>query len=197
MTKTKLITAPAATAVTLTEAKAHLRVDFTTDDTLITTLINVATEWVEERLAKKLITQTWEYYLDEFPSEDSFKIPFPPLQSITSIKYYDEANALQTLPTSDYDVDTIAEPGCVIQSSAGTGWKTTYNRPNAVIVKFVAGFGSASTNVPELIRAAVKLMISHFYENREALQTIGNVGQIPVPKAVEDLLNQTSVRQMI
>src|SRR3990167_6456356 len=115
----KIATAAADTPVTLTEAKAHLRYDLTTEDTLITTLIKVATEYAEKRLSRALITQTWDLYLKEFPPEDTIVLPFPPLQSITHVKYYDSNNTLQTWGSLNYDLDIIKEPGYIKQSATG------------------------------------------------------------------------------
>lgn len=200
--RTKIATAAAAVPVTLTEAKAHLRVDFSTDDTLITTLINVATEYAEKRLGRALITQTWDMYFDDWDEalandedQDCIYIPFSPLQSITHIKYYDTDNVQQTFSSANYDVDIISEPGLVKLSATATiGWPSVYNRPNAIVVRFVAGYGAASTNVPETIRAAIKLLISHFYENREGVVTgQGIAAQIPIPKQIEDLFGNFSI----
>lgn len=62
-----LLIEPAIEPITLSEAKTHLRVDFTDDDTLITTLIIVARQAVEEFLGRALITQTWQVFYDRFP----------------------------------------------------------------------------------------------------------------------------------
>ena len=194
--KTKIATVAAATPVTLTEAKAHLRVDFTTEDTLITTLINMATEYAEKRLGRALITQTWDLYMDEFPAIDTIVIPFAPLQSISYIKYFDVNNAEQTWASSNYVLDTIKEPGCVVQSATGTGYPGTYNRPNAVNVRFISGYGSASTNVPETIRGAIKLLISNFYENREGVVVgQGISADIKLPTAIETLFLQFAINR--
>ena len=194
-TKLKLITAAADVPVTLTEAKAHLRVDFSTDDTLISTLTKVATEYCERRLARAIITQTWEQYLDEFPCDtDTIEVKLPTLQTLTSIKYYDSDNVLQTWDASNYEVDAISEPAKV-RLASGKSFPGTYDRLNAVIIKFNAGYGAASTNIHETIRQAIKLLISHFYENREGINTLGQYMDLPIPKAVDLLLNSFSVRQ--
>lgn len=199
--RTKIATPATAYPVTLTEAKAHLRVDYTTEDTLITTLILLATEYAEKRLGRALTTQTWDLYYEDFnealendDDADCIYIPFPPLQSITYIKYYDKDNVLQTLGASDYDVDIISEPGKVSLSATSSGFPGTYYRPNAVNIRFIAGYGAASTNVPETIRHAIKLLISHFYENREAI-TVGQgiSGQINLPTAIESLFGMLTI----
>lgn len=213
--KTKLITAASINPVTLTEARAHLRITDTSEDTLISTLIGVATEYAEKRTGRALISQTWELYLDNFPyganyvsespdynqkyidniEESQFiEMKFPPLASVTSITYYDSNNALQTFAASNYDVDIIRQPG-MIRLGYGKSWPSTYYRPNAVIIRYVAGYGSATTDIPEPIRAAIKLLVSFFFENREAVTTFNTVQQIPIPQVIEDLLNQYCLRE--
>src|SRR5512139_1421702 len=80
----KLITAPTSEPVTLAEAKLQCRVDISTDDTLIGNLITAAREWCEAHDWRVYMPQTWELYLDDWPTLSTVEIPKPPLQSITS-----------------------------------------------------------------------------------------------------------------
>ena len=52
--------------VTLATAKTHLRVEHTTDDALITTLISVAQDLVEAYTGAKLQPTTGHFYFDSF-----------------------------------------------------------------------------------------------------------------------------------
>jgi len=83
--------APASEPITLTEAKAHLRVetDFTEDDTIIGTFISAARESCEARTGRQLVTATYALRLGGFPCGDSIELPKPPLVSVTSITYVD------------------------------------------------------------------------------------------------------------
>jgi len=162
----KKITAPTETPVDLATAKAHVRVIGTAQDTLITVYLKAATGNLDGKdgiLGRALVTQTWEYSLDAFPSE-AIKIPLPPLQSITSIKYLDSAGVEQTLSSARYLVDTSGEPGWVVVDSAG--WPETYDSANAVKIRFVAGYGAA-TEVPWALQAAVLLHVGDLFENRQ------------------------------
>lgn len=63
---------PAAEPVTLADAKSFLRVDLPDDDPLISSLIVAARRAVETHLKQALVTQTWQLYLDSFPSAGGY-----------------------------------------------------------------------------------------------------------------------------
>jgi uncharacterized phiE125 gp8 family phage protein len=58
---------------------------------------------------------------------------------------------------------------------------------NGVNVRFVAGFGSAGTTVPQPIRQAILMLVGHYYENREAILATGAMPK-EVPLGVDSLL---------
>lgn len=182
-----IVTPPAEEPVTLTEAKNHLRVDLSDDDSLISALIVAAREHAEAITRRAFITQTLKLSLDAFPANNGpIYVPMPPLQSVNSLKYFDTDGMEQTLTEgTDFLVDNESEPGR-ITPAPDTGWPATQNRPNAVSVEFVAGFGDAS-KVPQGIKQAILLMVGHWYENREAVTMQGNnAGELPM--AVDSLL---------
>ena len=182
-----VVTPPAVEPVSLVEAKLHLRVDISDDDNLITALIETAREMVEGIGRRAMITQVWNYILDEFPSSDEIVLPMPPLQSVASIKYKDTAGDESTFSSDDYIVNTDTEPGKVVLAY-GASWPSTSLYPTgAITVQFTAGFGDASTDVPEKYRQAMLLLIGHWYENREAIATTGAVPK-EIPMGVNALL---------
>src|SRR4051794_386751 len=63
----KVTTQPTVEVLTLAEAKAHLRVDITDDDDLITELIVAARESCERWVSRSFLTTTWRLTLDHFP----------------------------------------------------------------------------------------------------------------------------------
>ena len=177
-----LKTAPAAEPILPAEAKLHLRVDHDDEDTYISALIKTARHDAETITRRALITQTWELVMDDWPENDWFEIPLPPLQSVTSITYTDSDGAMHTLSAADYVVDTDSEPGRV-RLVDGASWPTVELRPlSAIRVTFVAGYGDAGAAVPEPIRQAMYLLIGHYYENREAVinSTGANVQLLPL-----------------
>lgn len=163
----ELVTPPAVEPLLLPDAKAHLRVDIADDDALITTLIKAAREWCEGYQNRAFITQTWRLHLDAWPRE-YIRIPRPPLQSVTSVKYTDSAGSQTTWPAAEYLVDVHSEPGRIVPAY-GKSWPTATLQPvSAIEVEFVAGHGDAATDLHERIIQAMKLLVGHLYENREA-----------------------------
>ena len=165
-----LITAPASEPVTASEAKAHVRVDHTTEDTLITALITAARQGVEASTERQLISATWELWLDAFPESGEIWLPKPPLVSVTSVKYYDSDGVLQTLATSYYDVDAPAGPHAPrgrVRLAYDQSWPTTRSIANAVQVRYVAGWANAAA-VPQELKQALLLRLGELYARREA-----------------------------
>src|SRR4030066_696996 len=136
-----LITPPATEPLTNAEAMVHLRGDSQIEIPKNENLIKAARETAERITRRALITQTWELYLDTFPAWE-IGVPKPTLQSIISIVYTDTDGILQTLPGSMYLVDEKSEPGR-ITPAFGEVWPVTRAQTNAVIVRFVAGYGDA------------------------------------------------------
>lgn len=161
----KLITAPAALPVSVAEAKAHMGVTFSNDDTIIEIYLNSAIALCEQILQRKLITQTWAMFLDSWPTY--IKVLFGDLQSVTHIKYTDTDDTQATFSSDYYTVDTSSVPGRVYLNN-GESWPTaTLRDATPIEVQFVTGYGDASTDIPSDIRGAILLTTAHFYENRE------------------------------
>ena len=119
-------------------------------------------------------------------AEIPLELPGSPLQSITSIKYYDTDGVQQTWSSSLYDVDIVSEPGRV-SPSFGEIYPSTRQRFNAVEVEFVAGYGDAGSDIPNAIKHAMFLLIGEMYERRE--ETIAGTIISTVPFSAKNLLN--------
>lgn len=206
MQRATLITPPAVEPVSLGQAKLHLRVDYDSDDTLISTLITAARQICETRLRQALITQTWLYMIDDFPWGGGYynrqirregpsqiwlpsntgilQLPRPPVQSIVSIQYYDYNSNLNTIPANLYNF-SVGTPSR-IQPVFGSVWPIAQPRIDAVQITYVCGYGSDATAVPLAIQQAMLLLIGHYYENRQQV-TQGAPNQV-LPEAVDALL---------
>lgn len=183
-------TPPAVEPVTVAEAKAHLRVDISDDDTYIGTLITAAREWCEQYLDRTLVNTQWVMRFDSFPYE--IELPRPPIASsgtttAVSLTYTLGDDSTATLSTTTYRVDRNSTPGVVRQLRAGS-WPGNLDDYNAVSVTWWAGYGSAGSSVPATIRHAILMLVGHWYESRQAAVSTGAVPQ-DVPYGVKSLLS--------
>ena len=156
----QLITAPASEPITLAEVRHNLSLDTadTSKDSMIENIfIPAARKRIENYLGRVIITQTWKLTLDYFP--DDIELMKNPVDSITSIKYYDSDNALQTLSPASYYLDNSGDMSRDwIVPAADTDWPDTYDRINAVEVTYVSGEATAS----EEIKICMHLMVGFF-----------------------------------
>jgi len=183
--------APAVEPVTVSEAKAYLRVDSTADDTLIGQMITAARELVEQHLRRKLITQTLRLTFDRFPQVErrghetwwngvrqgaisdlysdaqALVLPCPPLQSVTSLVTYDDTGASATFPAGNYTVDTAGGRVCLNNSAQ---WPYSLRAQRAVEVTYVAGYGANAAAVPQAIIIGVQQVIAALYNGRDCAE---------------------------
>ena len=163
-----LATAATKEPGSLADVKAHLRVDITDDDAYIAGLEEAVRTNLERQYTTAFVTQTWDWYLDGFPGSE-FRLPLWPAQSVTSIKYTDEDDNESTYSSANYLVDTIGKPARVTLKTSASWPSDTLKESNAVVVRFVAGYGDNAADVPAPVRQAIKLLVGDLYENREDL----------------------------
>lgn len=191
-----LVTAPDAASpftevVTVSELKTHCRIDISDEDEYLEAIILAARQYAENYTWRAFMTQAWRVTYDCFPCV--IEVPRPPLQSVTSIQYVDEAGDTQTLSASLYQVDTKSQPGRIIPAY-GESWPSVRGDTlNAVTVNFVAGYGDDPNDVPAGIRHAVKLTAAQWFERREPVE-VGAVTVSALPLAVDALLGMHSMK---
>ena len=172
----RLVTTPATEPLTLNEVKLFLRVDDTTEDDLITSLITAARGLVEGHTWMPLISQTWAMQFDKDELNLLvWNINKAPLISVSSITYYDSDNNIQTLAASSYEVDIYGSPARFRIKTM----PSVYDRMNALQLNFVCGYANAAA-VPQPIKQALYMIIGHLYENRQDVITGTQVNEIPM-----------------
>lgn len=183
-------TEPTTTPVELDAAKLHARVISDAEDTLLEGYLAAASDRVERYTCRSLITQTWTLKIDSFEDPDVYEggaiiVPRPPLASVTSITYVDTDEDTQTLSTDVYAVDTSSHPGRIYLKPSQS-WPSLYDKRHAVTITYVAGYGASGADVPAGLMHAMRLLFSHYYENREPI-VIGKVAT-RIPEAIASLL---------
>ena len=175
--RTFQVITPASTyPVSLTEAKAHLKVDINTDDTLITNLIIASTQLSEEYTNRFFIDTVINQTCTTFT--DLKQLYKSKVVSVTHVKYYDSDNTLQTLAASNYVVNNQFEPAQINLVVDGS-FPDIADRIDAVECKYTVGYGAAS-DVPNAIKQAILLTIGNWYANRESVITGRTTTEMPM-----------------
>lgn len=193
----KVLAQPAVEPVTLADMKEFLRVDATTEDAMISALISAAREHVERFTRRTLIYTGYRLTLDTFPGWEDIELPRSAAISAAAntlagidyetprIRYWNADGDQITMVENDtYELLLDDNPPRIV-TPALMIWPITYaGQRGAVEVDFVAGYGAAGNTVPPMLKQAVRMMVAHWYEHREA---VGTVGQ-EVPLAVDSIL---------
>jgi uncharacterized phiE125 gp8 family phage protein len=180
-----LVTPPAIEPVTLTQAKAHCRIDSDADDTLVTSAISAARKLCENYCQRAFINQEWELFLDgrEFPDDGFIKLPYGDLKSIMEITSTATDGTITSLTADDYYLS-----GNRIIYNENYQWPD-FRTYDGLSIRYVVGFGSLTSDVPAEIRHAILMFVAHFYENREALiDPIAAQQQVTLPFGALSLL---------
>ena len=180
-----LTSGPGVEPITLAEAKAHLRIDGSVEDTLILSLVITSRLHIEAALGLALITQGWSYFIDAWPPGDQLALPLRPVQSIAAVKLYAADESVVIVPADTYLVDGAATPARLVRQGSLT-WPAPNRAANGIEIAFVAGYGDAAADVPAPIRQAILLLVAHWHEHREPV-AIG-APNAPVPSMVAELL---------
>lgn len=197
--------APSSEPVTTAEAKSFLRIDHSNDDSLIDDLIKTAREFVEEYTGRALMSQTLVLTIDAYdeladplwegtktgPYKNYYKnyvtLSKAPIQSVSTVKTYDDDDTATTMASSKYYVDLAREPSRVVLRTGET-FPTALRVANAIEVTYVAGYASASA-VPQAIKTAIMQYVAYLYEHRgdmyEAKESVpASLGRILQPYVI-------------
>jgi uncharacterized phiE125 gp8 family phage protein len=170
--------APESEPVSVADAKLHLQVEHSADDTYIGQCIASARAYVESMTATRLVTQTVVLRTDTWA--DFQRLPVGPIVSISSIAYTDVDGASQTLSTNVYEARLYGlEPEIVLKHNQT--WPTIRDG-SLIIVTAVAGYAT----IDPAILHALKILIADFYGQRESF---GNAPKAEIAASVEALLS--------
>jgi uncharacterized phiE125 gp8 family phage protein len=185
----------------MAEAKAHTRTaDFTDDDVMIEVYLRTAIEFVESETNLRLAPATVQFRMEGWPCHccHDLDLPAAPVRDVESVKYLDANGAEQTIAADQWMWRRNTQGKGTVSFVRSYSWPTLLNeRRDTVFVTFDAGFdvpGHTGTGddpdlrLPYLARAAVLLLVGHWYENREET-TVGALSNLaPGVKSLCDKL---------
>lgn len=197
MSSFSLVAAPAAEPLSLARVKRHLRIDVSDEDEDLQDLISISRDHLEQAYELAFITQTWDFFLDNFPwswpqpfgwptwaQPSVIDIPKQPLKAVTSVKYTDSSGVQNNF------VDFLPDvPGNRVGLKYGKTWPQVALQPIAgVVIRMDFGYGDTGASTPPSARSAQLLYIGHLYENREQVVIEQRIRPIDLPRGVQDLM---------
>lgn len=172
--------------MTLEAARHNCSLSDGDHDEALTSLIQQAREYCEERTDVSLITTQWLMTFDRFPRcENWLYLPRWPLASVDQIQYVDSTGTLATISTDSIVTRIDSQGRGRFALVDWTSWPDTRVTPDAVKITFTAGW-TAPELVPAMWQRAILMLVTWWFEQREAavLGTIANTA----PIGVDDLL---------
>jgi len=166
-----LLTEPTAEPITLAEAKAHLAIDFSDHDEMISAMITAARRHIEQRTRRALVRQKWRIYLDSLSASEIALEP-PPVQEIAQMQYIDGTTspATQTIAPTVYELD---KPRQVLRLAYGQTWPAPRYQHNAAWVDVWSGYYDSTASpinttvdVPTDLRYAILMLVEDLFSNR-------------------------------
>lgn len=164
MTITEL-TPPVGEPLTLAETKAHLRIDGSAEDDLISSLIRTAREHLERETGLALLTSTFRLYLDDWPPSRVIQIAKGPVQTIEAVTVYDADGLPGDVDASGFVLDGGARPARLVLPLQPVPGQAI----NGIEIDFTAGFGATGADVPDTLKRAMLLHAALLYEFRGAV----------------------------
>lgn len=159
---------PSSLPVTLAEFKAHARIDSEDEDQYLVSLLELATTYIEDATRRTFIFTRYEMRLDQFPAWE-LHLPRPPLAPLppVEVEYVDNIGQVVTINPSLYQVDVAATPGMLYPAYNGQWPETLRDIEGAVRVRWWAGYGQGSADVPRKVRHLILMLANHWFVNRE------------------------------
>jgi len=156
---------PASEPVTLAVVKTHLRLSHDSEDELIDGLIRAAREDVERTTGVAMIDQNWRLVRDHWPRGDRLALVRHPVREILSVTLFDKEGEADVMDPADYQLDDVSRPARLHFKRRPQSLRAM----NGVEIDFKAGFGGVGTDVPDLLRRAVLMLVAHWYEFRASI----------------------------
>ena len=163
-----LVDNPATKVVSYDDIKSQLRIDSNDEQNLLEAYIDAATDMAENYCNRHFITHQYKIYFNEQVQTASLIFPNCTLEEAGSNKPVNWTDASGAAQSSDKAyIDAFSNPSLVYLSSDFPGTTLKDNSANTFYFWFNTGYGSASSDVPEAIKQAIKLIVADMYYFRE------------------------------
>lgn len=184
----KTVTPGTGEPLSLADARGHLRVDGDEEDTQISFFISAARRHIEACTGHRMRSETVDIFMDRFPY-GGIELPVYPVTSITSITYFDTADAATVWSSTNYQADLDSVPA-VVAPKYSISWPSVTLRPmKGVAIRAVVGWST----VPDDLMAALRMCLAALYENRQAVvvNDMTSASAIMIPLGVDRFMQDS------
>lgn len=181
--------------MTLAQAKGQCEIDadITAHDSLLTECCAEVTDFIEQYLHSTVLETRYILGLEDWSCAHPgyVEIPMGPVMAVNAMSYTDsDGQPVLMDPATDYTL-VRRGPGACIVPGYGKGWPANRPHPGSIAIEFTAGYqglGSPmdASGVPGSITRAAKMLLAHWFENREAILT-GTIA-VEIPLGMKDAL---------
>jgi uncharacterized phiE125 gp8 family phage protein len=176
---------PAIEPLSLADALEQCHAIAGTEDQTVEGYVSAAREWVETIKSLALITQTRRMVFSGFAR--SYVLLGTPIQSVSAFEYRTAAGVWSPWSPTNYVLDDLE--GCLLESSTAARPGVELYEINPIRITYICGYGDTPDVVPDQVKQALRLIVGHWYGQREAAQNKGSgVESMPIPFGVAALL---------
>lgn len=195
-TTISVITPSTLLAVDLDWARSHLKSVTNDEDVLIESWVLAAQTYFTEYTSRPIGRTTYELWLDGFPYERKIELPHPPLLEVVSFQYVkaDGTVADVTDGGSPEGLWQSKTPGGVyarrgwVELTEGSAWPIAKDESAAVRIRYEAGYTDSDGDAPDLVKAAVMLLVGQFDQFRSNTHLSEGARLDQLPMGVDQML---------
>lgn len=149
-----LLEKPVVEPLTLADIKIYLRIDGSSENSILTTFLSAAREAAEAYMKNSIIKQKWKLiFYGSMPNK--IQLPRGPVSEIVSVKLFDEEENSTTISATEY----------YLNGKYSMCLNASYSS-HRIEVEYYSGFSEDSADVPEIIKQGLLCQIAYMYENR-------------------------------
>jgi|GEM_PF-984905 len=169
MANPSIVTEPAEEPISLAVAKEHVRLetDETDHDATLNRLIKSVRRWAESQIRRRILTTEQRLSVDRFPQRRWIRLPYGPVQSVSSVVYYPDGGSATTFAASNYQLDATKRVAR-LTLNRDAHWPTDRLRAAAgVEITYTAGYADTAAELDEQdLVAGMLLKLESLYNNR-------------------------------
>lgn len=172
--RVELVTPPASAAIALSDIKQYTFSNSDAFDAQYTSLIQAGTNYVENHTGRKLITQTYDIYMDRTEYlerlnayNNTLSLYSFNVQSISSLTVYDPDNSATIVSSSDYRLSgsTLSAQCNLVFNDSANPPTTNMRLVDSIKIQVIVGYGDDSSDVPSDLTQALAVIIDHWSKN--------------------------------